>query len=85
MKNTLADLNNYLFEELERLTDDEMTDDELAREIKRSSAVSNVARTIISNGTLALGAAKYANKEQGLMTYEEKLAALPPVFGEKNA
>ena len=29
MKNTLSDLNNYLFESIERLTDDELSDEEL--------------------------------------------------------
>ena len=32
MKNTLSDLNNYLFEQLERLSDDELTEDQLERE-----------------------------------------------------
>ena len=29
MKNTLLDLNNYLFEQIERLHDDDLTDDQL--------------------------------------------------------
>lgn len=32
MKNTIADLNNYLFEQLERLNDDSLTDEQLERE-----------------------------------------------------
>lgn len=39
MKNTLSDLNNYLFEVLERLTDDDMTEEQMEREIARSKAV----------------------------------------------
>lgn len=59
MKNTLSDLNNYLFESIERLNDDGLTDEELEREIKRSEAVQKVAKTIIDNGALALNAKKH--------------------------
>ena len=59
MKNTLSDLNNYLFESIERLVDDEMTEEQLNIEIKRSEAVQKVAKTIIENGTLALQTQKH--------------------------
>ena len=36
MNNTLTDLNNYLFEQLERLNDDELDDEGLDREIRKS-------------------------------------------------
>lgn len=45
MKNSLQDLNNYLFESLERINDDDLTDEELEKEIKRSEAVTKVAST----------------------------------------
>lgn len=56
MKNTLGDLNNYLFEQIERLQDDTLTGEELEKEIKRSEAVQGIAKTIIENGALALKA-----------------------------
>ena len=59
MKNTITDLNNYLFEQLERLQDDELDDSGLAREIRRSEAVQQVAKTIIDNGNLAIKAIKF--------------------------
>lgn len=59
MKNTLSDLNNYLFESIERLVDDGLSDEELEREIKRSEAVQKVAKSIIDNGSLALQAQKH--------------------------
>ncbi len=59
MKNTLADLNNYLFESIERLNDDSLSEEELGKEIKRSEAVQKVAKTIIDNGALALQAKKH--------------------------
>ena len=59
MKNTLTDLNNYLFEAIERLNDDSLSDEQLDREIKRSEAVQKVASTIISNADLALKAKKH--------------------------
>ena len=59
MRNTLADLNNYLFEQIERLQDDELTEEELRREISRSDAIQNVAKTIIANGELAFRVKKH--------------------------
>ena len=72
MKNTLADLNNYLFESIERLNDDGLTNEELEKEIKRSEAVQKVAKTIIENGALALQAQKHFD-EYGV----ERKVAMP--------
>lgn len=62
MKNTLSDLNNYLFEQLERLQDDSLDQEGLEREIQRSEAVQRVAKTIIENGSLALQAKKHLDE-----------------------
>ena len=62
MKNTLGDLNNYLFETLERLTDDDLSPEELDKEIARSEAITKVAETIVHNGELALRAIKHADE-----------------------
>lgn len=62
MKNTLNDLNNYLFESIERLMDDSLSAEELDREIQRSDAVQNVARTIIDNGRLVFQAKKHLDE-----------------------
>lgn len=62
MKNTLGDLNNYLFEALERITDDSLTPAELETELKRSETIATVAETIIHNGELAFKAIKHADE-----------------------
>lgn len=53
MKNTLSDLNNYLFEQLERLNDDSLSEEELEREMKKTDAVVKVSEKIIETGELA--------------------------------
>lgn len=62
MKNTLTDLNNYLFEAIERLNDDTLDDAQFDKEIKRSETVQKIASTIIANGTLALQAKKHLDE-----------------------
>lgn len=62
MKNSLQYLNNYLFESLERINDDDLTDEELEKEIKRSEAVTKVASTIINNAEVQLKALQYADE-----------------------
>lgn len=83
MKNTLNDLNNYLFEAIERLQDDEQTgtEEKLEMEIKRSEAVAKVAGTIIQNADIQLKAIKHAD-EYGY-SGERKMPALL-VGGEEN-
>ena len=61
MKNKLSDLNNHLFEQLERLNDIDLKGEELGEEIIRAKAISNIANTIINSGTLALEAQKVKN------------------------
>ena len=62
MKNTLSDLNNYLFEQIERLNDDGLDETRLEQEIKRSEAVTKIAKTIIDNGSLALQTKKHLDE-----------------------
>lgn len=76
MKNNLTDLNNYLFESIERLIDDELSDEELEKEIKRSEAVQKIAKTIIDNGTLALQAQKHYDEYGAGQTVEIPLIGI---------
>ncbi|MDW3983137.1 hypothetical protein [Staphylococcus saprophyticus] len=61
MRNTLGDLNNHLFEQLERLNDEELTEGELQKEIQRSKSIEGVAKQIIENGRLVLDSHKFAD------------------------
>ena len=54
MKNNLSALNDYLFESIERIQSDDLSAEELEREIKRAEAVTEVAKVIVQNGELAL-------------------------------
>lgn len=78
MKNSLNDLNNYLFEELERLNDSEelATAEELEKEIKRSKAITSVAQQIVNNANVILEAQKFAS--------ENGRAELPKMLLSKN-
>lgn len=58
-KNTLNDLNNHLFAQLERLGDEDLIGDELKEELERSRAISDIARNVVSNGNLILQAHKF--------------------------
>jgi hypothetical protein len=56
LHNTLDDLNNHLFAELERLGDEDLTGDALESELKRADAISKVGGNVIENASLVLKA-----------------------------
>lgn len=78
MKNTLLDLNNHLFEQMERLNDDELQGEALEQELHRSKAMNGIARCIIDNASLALEAIKFQDDR---MDADSKLPMM--LTGEK--
>lgn len=64
-RNSLTDLNNHLFAQLERLGEEELTSEELETEIKRTKALTDVAKNIIDNGHLMLNAQKHRDEFYG--------------------
>ena len=58
MKNKLADLNNHLFAQLERLSDESLTPEQVDQEAKRGEAIVAIADQIIRNAALQISAAK---------------------------
>lgn len=64
MQNTLSDLNNYLFEQLERINDDSLTEKELDRELKKTDSVVKISQQIVKNGELAYKTMKYLNNDE---------------------
>lgn len=59
MRNTLSDLNNHLFMELERLGDEDLSDEKIKFEVSRAHALSHVADRIIHNASVMLEAQKH--------------------------
>lgn len=66
MRNTLGDLNNHLFMQLERLNDEDISVETLGVELKRSKAIADVAGKIIDNGKLVLDARKFVDDKADL-------------------
>lgn len=58
MKNRLSDLNDILFAQLERLTDETLKPEAIEQEVKRTQSVVQVADRIVENARLQLDAAK---------------------------
>ena len=60
LRNTLLDLNDYLFAEMERLDNERLSPEGLKREIERAKAMSLVAGSIISGASVVLRSAQFS-------------------------
>jgi hypothetical protein len=58
LKNKLSDLNDHLFAQLERLSNESLTPEQLEKEAQRGDAIVAVADQIIRNATLQVSVAK---------------------------
>ena len=58
MRNNLSALNDYLFEEIENIQnlEEDATNEEVERTLRKAGAISKIAAQIISNGNLVLRA-----------------------------
>lgn len=67
VKNTLMDLSDTLFEQLERIND--ASAEELEDEIRRSKAMCGIAGTIISNANTVVDAMKFRDSAMDASTH----------------
>lgn len=70
MKNKLSDLNNHLFAQLERLGEEGLSDEQIAQEVERAGAITDVA-------DLQLKAAHL------LATHGDRFKPMLPMIGTK--
>lgn len=82
MKNKLSDLNNYLFEQIERLQDDSLDAEAVDREMKKADAIVDVAEVIVKSSSLQLQAlSKFS--EYGIIGQEQVKHFLAPTDANK--
>lgn len=79
MKNTLSDLNNYLFEQLERLNDDSLTEEQVERELRKTDSIVKVSEKIIETGELAFKTMQHMDQ----YGYNAGDRQIPPMLTDK--
>jgi hypothetical protein len=62
MKNKMSDLRDHMFAALERLGNEELTEDDLKKEILRSQAISEVGKVIVESAKAQVMYAKLTRK-----------------------
>ena len=60
---TLTDLNNILFDQIDRLNNTKLKGEELKEEIERADSVSRIATQIVQNANTVLKAAKFQDEK----------------------
>lgn len=56
MKNKLSDLTDHLFAQMDRLSDDKLTPEQIEQEVKRAGSMIGISDQIISTASLQLKA-----------------------------
>ena len=65
-KNKLTDLNNLLFEQVERLNDDDLKGDDLKEALAKANCITRISQNIIQNANTILRAAELADNRMDL-------------------
>ena len=64
-RNTLNDLNNHLFEQIERINDDDLSGEELDQAINKAKVISQLAKGVVNNARVMLDAQKHKDEYYG--------------------
>lgn len=83
-RNKLIDLNNHLFEQIERLNDDELVGEALEEEIKKAKAITDVSKTIVRNAEVMLQGQKYIDSSFGNVRNKEVTRVLIGDYDRKD-
>lgn len=82
MKNKLVDLNNHLFAQLERLSDEGLSAERIALEIQRTEAIVDVSEQIIRTAGTQLRAAELVAEHGRRIT--DALPSNMPMIGSRH-
>lgn len=77
MQNTLLDLNNHLFAQLERLSDEDLEGDKLNEEIERAKSIKDISQQIIANANTVIRAEEFKSDVLGRSN-----TTIPKMLGE---
>lgn len=64
MKNKISDLRDHMFAALERLSQEDLTEEQLKSEIERAKAVSDVGKVIVESAKTEVLYAKLTHKRE---------------------
>jgi hypothetical protein len=78
VKNKLSDLNDHLFAQLERLSDEKLTAEQIDHEHKRGDAIVRVADQIIRTASIQIDAARLIAAHG-----HDPMSALPELEGRR--
>ena len=82
MKNSLTDLNEYLFNQLDRLSNSDLNGELLKAEIERSDAISKTAGMIVENAKTQIKAAEVLSDYLGTSATTTETAVLSLLTSE---
>ena len=72
-RNTLGDLNDHMFAELERLGDESMDETRMKAEIERARAITGIAQQVIANANTVLRTLEFQDSQVGDATVPRML------------
>lgn len=76
-KNKLTDLNDHLFAQLERLANEDLTEADVDKEVKRGKAIVALADQVVKNASLQVQVAKLVSEKGNLRPLMPAAAGLP--------
>lgn len=83
MRNTLSDLNNILFAELENLQDEGLTEEEFQQRLRRADKVALISESIVRNAELEFKVMAHMNEYGYGASNKSGLVPVPAMLGCK--